>query len=233
MKNAGKRMNYALAYAINDTLREVQREERARVQSTFTLRKPEFVLREAAILRFAKPADANMQGKAFVGQKRRMILSSFEKGGSRKAAMAAAGVTSNGRRSAVPLKGGPARRTFASSVPRELQYTALKLRPDRGRGARRKRSAGAMAQSSAVAIKGQQRTFVLRSTKKQPEGGVYQRVGPKRGDIRLVYAFVPNLMVPKKLDFVRTAKAVTMQVFGRNLRSQVDRSMVFHLRKGG
>lgn len=228
MKNAGKRMNYALAYAINDTLREVQKEERARVSASFTLRKPEFVLREAAILRFAKPADPNMQGKVFVGQKQRFILGAFERGGSRQAAMAATGVTARGRRAAVPLKGGPARRTFASQVPKELQFTALKLREDRGRAARRRRAASDSASGGTQQLKGQQRTFVLRSTKKQPQGGVFQRVGPKRGDIRLVYAFVPNLMVPKKLNFEKVARSVTMQRFQRNLREQVNRSMVFH-----
>lgn len=239
MKNAGKRMNYALAYAINDTLREVQKEERARVADKFTLRKPEFVLREAAILRFAKPADPNMQGKVFVGQKQRFILGAFERGGSRRAALMESGITPRGRRAAVPMKGNPARQTFASEVPSSLRFASLRLKPVAPN--RRKRRKGDVrtrvvtgggtvdeTQGSNTRIKGQQRTFVLKRTKKQPEGGVYQRFGPRRDDIRLLYAFVPNQRVPKKLNFEKVARSVTMQTFQRNLREQVNRSMVFH-----
>lgn len=232
MKNAGKRMNYALAYAINDTLREVQSVVRSHVSANFTLRKPEFVLREASILKFARPADPNMQGKAFVGQKRRMILYAFEKGGSRAAAMAQTRAPMKGKRAAVPIKGGPARPTFRSEVPPDMRFMQLKLKQKKNTRSRLK-STNDLAATGAGTFKGERRTFIIQKSSRQPEGGVYQRTGPGRRDIRLLYAFVPNQQIPRRLNFERLALTVWRNRIQKNLRSQVDRSMVFHSRKGG
>ena len=119
LRKAEKRISYAVANALNDTVKAVQRAEREHVGRAFTVRKPEFIGREAAVIRGADWASApagRLQARVSVGQKPRLLLGEFEAGGVRRPFA--------GRRIAVPLTGGPARPSFASPVPAAFRISA-------------------------------------------------------------------------------------------------------------
>ena len=85
LRNGQRRLAYATVNAINNTAKRIQVAERQRVEKEFTVRKKNFVLRQAAVI---KPFANVKQGRPFaeiaVGQKPRLLLSAFERGAERK-----------------------------------------------------------------------------------------------------------------------------------------------------
>lgn len=218
LRKGATKARYAIVNALNGTIKAVQRAEREDVAAHFTVRKRDFLLRQAAVVKgaaggsgFANVAGGRFETRVAVGQKPRLLLGQFELGGPRQPV--------KGRRAAVPLIGGPARPTFRAEVPGSLAYRALRLRKVRaGRGATRGRP------RAKPRIRGAQRTFVLEATARQPEGGVFQRTGPGRGDVRLVYAFVSGQQLPRKLKFLSTAHRVAAREMPLRLRAEVRAS---------
>ena len=121
--NGERRLAYAVVNAINNTAKRIQVAERRRVEEEFTVRKHEFIRREAAVI---KPFASVRQGRAFaeisVGQKPRLLLSAFERGAEREPF--------------TPVIGGPARPQFAGPVTPEFRMG--KLRFDRTKTGRRR-----------------------------------------------------------------------------------------------
>jgi hypothetical protein len=60
---------------------------------------------------------------------------------------------------------------------------------------------------------GNQRTFILPHTRRAPLGGVFQRVGPKRDDVRMIYAFKQGVPLKAILAFVATTESAFRDVF--------------------
>lgn len=226
LRNGGRRMQYAIVNGLNDTAKDVQKAARERVTSTLTVRKSEFIKRQAAIIDFASVSGKRFQARIAVGQKERLLLSLLEAGGERKS-------FGGGRRVAVPRTGGPARPDFAQPVPAALRIRALRLikvvagqvmRTKKGRSRRERRDVTFKAHVTStgkVQIKGRQRTFVLTSTAKAPEGGIYQRVGPGPDDIRLIYPFVQSPALKPILRWIETAKRTAGHHFASNLNRRV------------
>jgi hypothetical protein len=104
LKNGEKRLAYAVVNAINSTAKRVQEAERERVLRAFVVRKRDFILREAAII---KPFASVKQGRPYaeisVGDKQRLLLRKFEQGAAREP------FTPGAKSVAVPLLGRPAR----------------------------------------------------------------------------------------------------------------------------
>ena len=145
LKNGPRRVAYGLATTINETLKAIQVAEREQVRRQFQVRKSAFILREIAVIKqndgasgFASAKRGIYIGRVAVGTKDRLLLSQFEKGGSRPAFSGASSV-------AVPVTGGPARPSFGRSVPTGLYVTALALR------------------SVGKALQGAKGTFVIKS----------------------------------------------------------------------
>lgn len=226
LRNGEKRMGYAVSNALRSGILAAQSAVRGRVQSKFQVRPSAraFILREAAIVK-PFPSPAHLETRMAVGTKPRLFLSTFEAGGPRLPAV--------GRRMAVPVVGGPARPTFAQSVPTSLQFRQLALRPvARGR-VRRKFDPSVVRVLSgpgAERFAGAQRTFQLPATVREPEGGVFQRVGPKRADVRLVYGFRANVArLDERLRFVATAATAATVEFPAALGREVVATLQFQL----
>jgi hypothetical protein len=105
------------------------------------------------------------------------------------------------------------------------------LRTARGRSRREKADVNFRAHQAAtgsVQIKGSRRTFVLFATRRAPEGGIYQRVGPGRDDIRLIYPFVRAPHLKAMLHWMQTATAAANRWFtpelNRNVRLELARA---------
>lgn len=176
-----KRLAFNTAQAINETLKEIQVEERINLERKFTLRKTTFIHRLVKILRFASARKGVAFGEIGIDpKKKRVLLGLFEKGGTRPAF--------KGKRVAVPITGGPARPTFRESIRPAFRFTALRLRRPRKR-----RGAGASRRL------GQQQTFQI------PRVGVFQRIGEK---VRPVYLFIRGPQLDKGLNFIRIARRV-------------------------
>lgn len=238
LRNGNRRIAFAVVNALNRTIRDVQSAEQRGVEAEFTVRRREFIRRQAAVISsksggFARVASGRYQAQVQVGEKKGLLLSAFEAGGDRRAAMLATGQAPKGKRAAVPTVGGPARPMFAATVPKEFEFKALSIRKVTARGASKRRSKRAVTfraqvtNSGVVQFKGKHRTFVLLETARAPEGGVFQRVGPGRDDIRMVYSFKQGQRIDKRLNFVARARRVAVEKFAANLQAEVRSSLAF------
>lgn len=237
LRNGEKRLAFATVNALNKTALRIQQAERDHLDRAFEVRRPEFLRRQVAVIKRESFASVRA-GRAFVeiavGQKPRLLLSSFEQGGERR--------PFKGKRVAVPLTGSPARPSFASAVPTELRFRALRLvrvragevtRTRAGRARRERRDVGftpTTTRAGRVQWKGAHRTFLLEQTAKLPHGGVFQRVGPGRDDVRLLYPFVSRPRLEAKLQFVEIARGVADRYFGEELQRQAIEALA---RSGG
>ena len=251
LRNGGKRVAFAVVNALNSSIKAAQKGEQANVDRKFTVRKSEFVRRQAAVIKlegkgsgFASVGVGRYEARMQVGEKKRLLLSAFEKGGSRRSAMTATGFVPKGKSEAVPVTGGPARPSKQASVPDAFTFTGLRFsKRQAGKGrlvrdfdgskhkSRRKASVmgtGDVAfKKSGTQYKGQHRTFILLRTARAPLGGVFQRVGPGRDDIRLVYSFEKFGVIKPTLEFIKTAERIAGPEFKRRLRAEIDAAFKF------
>lgn len=204
-----KNLAYAAVSAINRTALQVQKQAQENVKSRFVLRQPQFVLRQAAIIKpFASVGQGRPYAEIAVGQKPRLLLSEFEQGGQRSPFI--------GKNVAVPITGSPARPGFSDSVPGNLRITALSLQPSlttaqrqqrrsiKGSSAKETKSMRKNFTSAAGAgqvWKGKQRTYMI------PGIGIFQRTGPKKADTVMLYKFKPHPQLKPRLGFLSMAQA--------------------------
>lgn len=204
LRNGEKRLAYAAVNAINNTAKEIQRAARKRVEDVFTIRKPEFMKREAAKI---KPFASVKQGRAYaevsVGDKPGLLLGMFERGGIREPR------TPSARLVAIPSVGGPARPTFADTVPAELRMKRLNFTKMKS-GKPRK----AVAATHTYMIDGK---------------GIFQRVPGEAP--RTVYTFVRNQKIKRGLDWEKTAKAIAARWFKEMFEREVVKAIAHD--KGG
>lgn len=219
MDLTAKNLAYASVNAINKTALQVQQQAQQNVKSRFTLRQPDFVLRQAAIIKpFASFGQDRPFAEVSVGQKPRLLLSEFESGGQRAPFI--------GKNVAVPITGSPARPGFSAPVVGSLRITALGLQPSltkaqkqqrssiKGSTAKETRSMRANFTSAAGAgqvWKGRQRTYMI------PGVGIFQRTGPKKRDTTMLYKFMPHPQLKPTLGFLAMAKADGQAWLGDNL----------------
>ncbi len=213
MRNGQKRLAYAVVNAINATMRRVQEAERAEFKKEFVIRKEEFISRNAAVIKpFASVSQARPYAEIAVGQKPRLLLSVFERGGTKEPA------TPGAKNIAVPVKGSPARPTFAASVPELLWIGKLRFSPTRplpGLGRTKKGNArrSRLRKTSGI-LYGQQGTYLM------PKVGVFQRQQGSRVR-RLLYSFKPQATLKPRLHFVRVAQEQGGVWFKEEMEKQV------------
>lgn len=194
LQNGQRRLAYAVVNAINNTAKRIQDVERQRVEAEFTIRKKDFIRREAAIIKpFANVREARPYAEIAVGQKPRLLLSAFERGGERTP------FTPSAKRVAEPVIGGPARPQFPAQVPPELRMTRLRF--DRTKTGRRR--AGVTKTS----------TYLV------PQVGIFQRVSKEV--TRAVYLFTRGKKIKPRLEFVETAEKEANKWFHEEMEREV------------
>jgi hypothetical protein len=130
LRNGGKRLAYATVGALNATALRIQVAQKARVAKVFTLRaKREFILRQAAIIKFANVNAGRFESRVSVGEKPGLLLTTFERGGTR--------TSRTGQSVAVPLTGG-VRPTLKAEIPTDLYVRRLGIRRSGKRAGRGK-----------------------------------------------------------------------------------------------
>ena len=205
LRHGEKRLAYAAVNAINQTMKQAQREMRARVEAVFELRKREFILREAAKIRpFASVKQARAFAEISIGQKPRLLLSVFERGGKRMP------VTPGAAFVAEPVIGGPARPEWEQAVVPE--YRMSRLRFDKTKGGK--------PRAAALRTK----TYLI------PEVGIFQRQSGEAS--RAVYIFTKGKAVAPVLRFVVTVKRVADKWLGEYFEREVVKA-VAHSRGEG
>lgn len=244
LEKGERRLAYAVVNAINNTAKRVQEAERLHVQSSFQIRRPKFFfglparpggaaarIRPFANVRqgraYAEVAVSPPPGRGLVSG--RLLLSIFERGGERTPSSPGA------KHVAVPITGGPARPTFASQIPKEYTWAGMRLAAYRG-GKRVKRAgqragrrdetvfgtegrANIPFERTSTQWKGRQRTFIAVST--MGTGGVYQRTGPKKHDISLVYLFQKPMQLKQRMHWLETAEQTANTWFGEEMEREV------------
>ena len=194
LRNGERRLAYAVVNAINATVKRTQVAERRRVEEEFTVRKKEFIRREAAVI---KPFANVRQGRVFaeiaVGQKPRLLLSAFERGAERKP------FTPGAQKVAEPVVGGPARPQFSEQVTPELRMSRLRF--DRTKTGRRR-----------VGVT-RTKTYLV------PTIGIFQRVA--KDATRIVYLFTHGKRIAPRLHFVATAEKEAQKWFGEEMEREV------------
>jgi hypothetical protein len=194
LRNGQRRLAYATVNAINNTAKRIQAAERRRVEEEFTVRKKQFILRQAAVIKpFANVKQGRPYAEIGVGQKPRLLLSAFERGAERKPS------TQGARRVAEPVVGGPARPRFSQPVPPELRVKRLRF--DRTKTGKRR-----------VGVT-RTKTYLV------PSVGIFQRTGPESS--RLVYFFSRGKRLKPRLRFVATAKKESDRWFREEMEKEV------------
>lgn len=231
MDKGVKRLPYAVSKALRFLALDVQAAAHENVRRMAIVRKPDFLFGSPGrpggaagkIVVFPNPGQGVMYAEVAVGQGKigttpRLLLPIFEAGGERRP------FTPGAKSVAVPLQGRPARPTIRRGVPPQFTFAGLAFKAFRkGSKAaipRRTTRTGALSvfdefgrrrdlsSFGKVQWKGKERTFILDHSALAPRGGVFQRIGPKRGDIRELYSFEPPMHLPAKLHFYDTARRV-------------------------
>lgn len=228
-RNYARNLAYSTAQAINDTAIDAQKAIREHMVRTFHIRSAStrnFLFRSVKIFEFANVRASRPYALIGVDNKSRLLLSLFEEGGDRTAFV--------GRRVAVPHTGqGGARSTLDSKINRNLLISSLNMH--RGptvprkrlstnpRNVRRRKGPS----SSYTFWQGNDGTFMLEHSKREPYGAIFRREAPGKADgaIGLLYALKPSVRVRAVLDFVRTVGTTFDDRFALHL----DRRF-FHLR---
>jgi hypothetical protein len=190
LRNGERRLAYAVVNAINNTAKRIQDAERRRVDDEFTVRKKEFIRREAAVIKpFANVRQSRAFAEIAVGQKPRLLLSAFERGFEREP------FTPGATKIAEPVVGGPARSRFTAPVTPELRMSRLHF----DRTKRGKRRAGVT----------RTKTYLV------PTIGIFRRIA--KDATRAVYLFTRGKRIKPRLHFVETAEREAQKWFGEEM----------------
>ncbi len=231
-----KQMVFGVVNGLRNAALRLQQSQFGLVRGEFMIRKPEFFFGTTArpggaaarITAFPSVPRAKVpKGRLYAeismspssqASQRRTLLPLFQTGGKRTP------MTPGAKHVAVPLLGRPARPSVARGVPPQFTFAGLKFAAySGGKRLKRKRQSGKevdvglvgefgrvalpeLGGRSRVQWKGQQRTFILTKTQKAPLGGVFQRIGPERGDIRMVYKFVDPFDLERRLHWLENAQ---------------------------
>jgi hypothetical protein len=209
-KRYAKNLAFSTAQALNDAAKEAQTRIRGNLREQFHVRQPQFLDRSIKIFAFASATANRPYAEIGVDNKRRFLLSMFEEGGARLPFV--------GKNVAIPVTGQAARPSVSSNVADGYTFQALNftrgpiVKTHKGIDAwarqriARKRGIRGRLSSEYYVWQGNNRTFILFHTRRAPLGGVFQRVGPGRDDIRLIYSFKANVRLRAALNFVSTTE---------------------------
>jgi hypothetical protein len=150
--------------------------------------------------------------------KSRVLLSIFEGGGEKQ--------PFKGQNVAVPITGEAARPSFGDPVQDAYTFKNLNFKKvsltQQGQAAALLHGLGLVKlkknklSNNAFIWEGDHRTFILPHSAGAPNGGVFQRIGPGRDDVRMIYSFKRDPKLKKMLGFVDLANEVYQREFTKN-----------------
>lgn len=228
---------FAISLGVNWTALGAQRDIRSHVRQTFVLRRPTYVLGTIKIER----GDFSTKKRPFAfrvsipdyrtKKGRQDFLAKHELGGER---------LQPDRAFPFFIPSANARPSIRDLVPRRLYPGALRLQASRGavgsylvegtsldaNGRKRKRrllfgTLPALQKRTKRGIlqwRGKRRTFVLDPLEHRgiKTWGIYQRTGPRREDVQLLWTYKARTTLPPRLRFVKTGEESVAREFQRN-----------------
>lgn len=181
LEKGEKRLAYAAVNAINFALKEVQAAEIAEIRRDVTVRRPEFTLKQIAIISpFANVKQARAFGEVSIGRKPRTLLGMLATGGQKE---------HRGKSVAIPVTGEEARPTFAT--PQTFPPLVKLLKFKRPRGRRRR--------GVKVVLQGVEGRFLI------PGVGIFRRRGTQ---VRAIILYRPEVRVRPKVPWLAVAQRV-------------------------
>lgn len=206
-----RQIPYALQLGLNDTTLDGQQGVREHVAGAFTLRKPAWILGTVKIGRGDFATKDRLRTQLSIGMgsaspeaaKKEGLLAKFEEGGVKESLDPNFPI-------AVPTK--ELRGSFAELVPMAMFPKSLRL-------VERRTASGVLGPNRHVTrrgveqLKGKRRTFVLdpKNMFGVSSWAVYQRFGPKRGDIRMLWRYKVRVKIPASLHFVDTFSRIVAE----------------------
>jgi len=194
VKNMETRLAWAVVNAINEGATEIQKAERANARKKFTVRMPAFIDRQIAVIKpFASVNKRVAYAEVAIGQKDRLLLASFETGGTKE--------PRPGRETiAFPVIESPTRLTERSMVPKALYLMALKFKAARG---------GRMYIGKEIGM------YAIKGV------GVFI-AGREGQPSTMIYSYRRSWTIPKILGWLRLAKNVGTLAMQRRLFKEVS-----------
>lgn len=203
-----------IAVGVNRTIEDGLVAMRGLVSTRFLVRVPLFALppnflpakeratpkRLGAVLKLAYE-----EGRGSLGERRASLLSQFEEGGERV-----------GKRYPRPIPTSALRPSPQTLIPRNVYPTALGFAGRRDASAKvtyAVRGRGAKGRG----VKFRNRYFEVPLAAGPNRWGIYERTGPERGDIRMVWAYRERTRVPRRLGFYAEANRVAEGRYATNL----------------
>lgn len=225
-----RQIPFALARATNLTATDFQDAMRAGIAQRFILRRANFILNTVKIQRgdFATSKGFKQGGGKFeatvsiggdVGTKRAGsgILVKFEEGGEKRSSDPNTPLIMPTR----ALQPSPAELPPLNMYPKHLGLVER-------RGVTKPIPAHIHVTRRGVPqIQGTRRTFVLDPSIDHGANvwGVYQRFGPKRSDIRLIWRYRMRIQIPRRLQFNETAQRVVPDRFRQNFQKTLAEAL--------
>lgn len=224
-----RQIPYALARATNMTATDFQDAMRAGIARRFTLRQPRFIMNSVKIERgnWATSKGFKSGGGKFSatvsmggeGSKRSRsgVLVKFEEGGEK---------TSADPNYPIIIPTAALRGSFAELPPRSMYPKNLRLLPRQGIESTMPANVH-VTKRGVEQLKGKRRTFVLDPTKHIGANvwGVFQRFGPNRSDIRLIWRYKTRVKIPQRLQWAETAQRIVPERFAANFRTALAEAL--------
>lgn len=215
-----RQMPFALMLTLNRTAEEAQRVFRDELPGRFTLRTPQsrnFLQRMARIPRGGRATKSKPFVHLAIDGDRKNVLMKHEEGGR---------ITGH-EPNPIYLPSRGIRPTKAVLPPRHLYPSSNRLVERRDPDASTLPVQERTTARGVPQIKGKRRMFVL--DPKVHFGvrvwGVYQRTGPDRDDIRLLWLFRRSITLQPRLQFASTINRVVAQRFDLNFAGFLDVAM--------
>src|SRR5688572_5734221 len=234
-----EQLPFAISLAVNRTAIAGQQAERAHVLRAFTVRKnPGTPQQPGAVLRTVKIEKYDFANKrhptAFrisidatrtKSGGRRDYLAKFEEGGQKAAADDLVAPI------AIPSKA--LRPSFRDLVAAKFYPQNLRLTPKRVGGGEILPARQRLTRRGVVQWQGKLRTFVLdprfhgeaRGGEGEPTWGVYQRTGPAKRDLQLLWTYKKSIPIPPRLQFKATIAEAVNASFALNFSNAYARAI--------
>lgn len=211
-----RQLPYATATALNQTAKDAQAAIQREIASRFVLRQPRWILQGVKIEQFVKKSSAQF-AIAIRLDPSRQLLAKFEDGGIKAA-------SDPNRPIAVPTTA--IRPDFALQPPRGLYPTALGITPYRQIAGGFKTRGLHTTNRGLVVLRGKQRTFVLTHNDRGVRvEGVYQRTGPGKHDIRLIWTYEGRIPIPQREFFYGPATKTVNERWPVNFTAAWNRAL--------
>lgn len=198
---AQKNLAYSVVQGINATAKQIQTAERASLMKKFTVRTANtktFLERQAAVIKpFASVGQGRLFAEVSVGQRPKLLLSSYEEGAQRK--------PFKGKVIAQPVTGNSARKSFKDPVSQQFTFKAMALK--------------------AKTVNGHKEYVGRNGTFTVPGVGVFRRFGSGKAGAELLYHYASSQKLPRKLGWRQAAQAISNKWLDENINRAFLRSL--------